>query len=197
VHFVDLSHLTDPELVPGTIAAVLGLATPRDETPAAALRAFLGGRRTLLLLDNFEVVDAAAPLVGELLRVAPGLVVLATSRPPVRLSGEHQYRVGPLPLPDAVRLFASLARLVAPSFRRPSAEADDVARLCGRLDCLPLAIELAAARTRDYAPRELLESVPGSLELAGEGARDLPSRQRTLRATIDWSYRLLAPDEQA
>ena len=176
---------------------MLGLATQRDEPPAAALQAFLGGRRTLLLLDNFEVVDAAAPLVSELLRAAPGLVVLATSRAPLRLSGEHQYRVEPLPLADAVRLFAARARAVAPSFRRPGEEADEVARLCRRLDCLPLAIELAAARTRDYAPAELLDSVPGSLELAGEGARDLPSRQRTLRSTIDWSYRLLAAEEQA
>jgi predicted ATPase/DNA-binding SARP family transcriptional activator len=197
VHFVDLCHLTDPELVPGTIAGVLGLATQRHEPPTAALQAFLRRRQTLLLLDNFEVVDAAAPLVSELLRAASGLVVLATSRAPLRLSGEHQYRVQPLPLPDAVRLFASRARQVAPSFRRPGEGDDEVAQLCGRLDCLPLAIELAAARTRDYAPRELLESVPGSLELAGEGARDLPRRQRTLRATIDWSYRLLSPAEQS
>jgi predicted ATPase len=135
--------------------------------------------------------------VSELLRAAPGLVVLATSRAPLRLSGEHQYRVEPLPLDDAVQLFATRARSVAPSFRQPSEEADEVARLCRRLDCLPLAIELAAARTRDYAPHELLEQVPGSLELAGEGARDLPSRQRTLRSTIEWSYRLLASEEQA
>jgi predicted ATPase/DNA-binding SARP family transcriptional activator len=197
VHFVDLSHLTDPELVPVTIAGVLGLTSQRDQPTAAQLRAYLGGRLTLLLLDNFEVVDAAAPLVSELLRAAPGLVVLATSRAPLRLSGEHQYRVEPLPLPDAVRLFASRARQVAPGFRQASEKADEVSLLCRRLDCLPLAIELAAARTRDYAPHELLESVPGSLALAGEGARDLPSRQRTLRATIDWSYRLLAPEEQA
>jgi predicted ATPase len=197
VHFVDLSHLTDPVLVPGTIAAVLGLATQRDEQSLAALGAFLGERRALLILDNFEVVDAAAPVVSELLRAAPALVVLATSRGPLRLSGEQQSRVGPLPMPDAVRLFSARARAVAPSFRRPSEDGDEVARLCRRLDCLPLAIELAAARTRDYAPLELLESVPGSLELAGTGTRDLPSRQRTLRATIDWSYRLLGPDEQA
>jgi predicted ATPase/Tfp pilus assembly protein PilF len=142
------------------------------------------------------VVDAAAPLVGELLREAPGLVVLATSRAPLRLSGEQQHRVGPLPLPDAVRLFSARARAVAPSFRLPGEEADEVTRLCRRLDCLPLAIELAAARTRDYAPDELLASVSGSLELAVEGARDLPSRQRTLRSTIDWSHRLLAGGEQ-
>ena len=197
VYFVDLSHLADPEMVPEAIAGVLGLATKRDEPPAAALRAFLGGRETLLLLDNFEVVDAAAPLVSGLLRAAPGLVVLATSRAPLRLSGEHQYRVEPLPLADAVRLFAARAGAVAPSFRRPGEGDDEVALLCRRLDCLPLAIELAAARTRDYAPGELLELVPGSLELAGEGARDLPSRQRTLRSTIDWSYRLLAVEEQA
>jgi tetratricopeptide (TPR) repeat protein len=105
--------------------------------------------------------------------------------------------VEPLPLEDAVRLFAARARAVAPSFRRPAEDADDVAQLCLRLDCLPLAIELSAARTRDYAPDELLASVPGSLALAGEGARDLPSRQRTLRATIEWSHRLLTPSEQA
>ncbi len=197
VYFVDLSHVADPEMVPEAMAAVLGLATQRDEPPAAALRTFLGGRETLLLLDNFEVADAAAPLVSELLRAAPGLVVLATSRGPLRLSGEHQYRVDPLPLADAVRLFAARAGAVAPSFRRPGEGDDEVALLCRRLDCLPLAIELAAARMRDYAPGELLESVPGSLELAGEGARDLPSRQRTLRSTIDWSYRLLAVEEQA
>jgi predicted ATPase len=197
VYFVDLSHLTDADLVPEAMASALGLGTQRAEPPAAALQAFLAERQVLLLLDNFEVVDAAAPLVSELLRAAPGLVVLATSRAPLRLSGEHQYRVEPLPLPDAVQLFAARARSVAPSFRQPNEEADEVARLCRRLDCLPLAIELAAARTRDYATHELLEQVPGSLELAGEGARDLPSRQRTLRSTIDWSYRLLAPEEQA
>jgi predicted ATPase len=195
-YFVDLSPLTDPELVPDAIAGVLELSPQRDEPVAAAMQAFLGTRRVLLLLDNFEVVDAAAPLVSELLRAAPGLTVLVTSRIPLRLSGEHQYRVEPLPLADAVQLFAARARAVAPSFRRPSEDAEEVAQLCLRLDCLPLAIELSAARTRDYDPRELLESVPGSLELAGEGARDLPSRQRTLRATIDWSYRLLAPHEQ-
>ena len=194
VYFVDLSHLTDPELVPDAIAGVLGLST---QPPAAAVQAFLAARQALLLLDNFEVVDAAAPLVSELLRAAPGLVVLVTSRTPLRLSGEHQYRVEPLPLADAVKLFATRARAVAPSFRRPAEDADEVAQLCLRLDCLPLAIELSAARTRDYAPVELLDSVPGALELAGEGARDLPSRQRTLRATIDWSYRLLSPDAQA
>jgi predicted ATPase/DNA-binding SARP family transcriptional activator len=197
VYFVDLSHLSDAGLAPDAIATVLGLATQRDESPATAVESFLGDRQTLLLLDNFEVVDAAAPLVSQLLRAAPGLVVLATSRAPLRLTGEHQHRVEPLPLDDALALFVARAGAVAPTFRRPTEESDEVARLCERLDCLPLAIELAAARTRDYAPDELLDSVPGSLELAGEGARDLPSRQRTLRSTIDWSYRLLAGDEQA
>jgi predicted ATPase/DNA-binding SARP family transcriptional activator len=196
-YFVELSHLTDPELVPAAVAGALGLSIQRDQSPVDALRAFLGGRRALLILDNFEVVDAAAPLVSELLRAAPGLVVLATSRMPLRLSGEHQYRVEPLSLPDAVRLFTARARAVAPAFRQPGEESDEVAQLCSRLDCLPLAIELTAARTREYAPNELLDSVAGSLELAGEGARDLPSRQRTLRSTIHWSYRLLSPDEQA
>jgi predicted ATPase/DNA-binding SARP family transcriptional activator len=190
VYFVDLSHLTVPELVRDTIASALGLGSQRDE-----LQAFLRERQLLLLLDNFEVVDEAAPLVSELLREAPGLAALVTSRTPLRLSGEHQYRVQPLPLEDAVQLFAARAHAVAPSFRAPSEDEDDVAQLCLRLDCLPLAIELSAARTRDYATGELLATVP--LELASEGSRDLPSRQRTLRSTIDWSYRLLAPSEQA
>jgi predicted ATPase/DNA-binding SARP family transcriptional activator len=183
VYFVDLSRLTDADLVPDAIASALG--TQRDE-----LHAFLQERAIVIVLDNFEVVDEAAPVVSELLRAAPGLAVLVTSRAPLRLSGEHQYRVEPLPLPDAVELFAARARAVAPSFRRPGE--DELATLCRRLDCLPLAIELAAARTREYAAAELLESVP--LEL--EGPRDLPGRQRTLRATIDWSHRLLSPDEQ-
>ena len=196
VFFVDLAPLREPAFLPSAIARALGLEDRRDE-PLAVIEKHLAGRRVLLLLDNFEVVDEAAPLLSELLRGAPQLVLLVTTRAPLRLSGEHVYRVSPMPLADAVQLFAARARLVAPSFRLVGEEADEVAQLCERLDRLPLAIALAAARTRDYHPAELLELAQGSLELAAGGPRDLPVRQRTLRATIDWSYQLLAEEEQA
>jgi predicted ATPase len=196
VFFVDLAHLRRPDLVPSALASALGV----DEQPGCpltdTLEAYLRRRRLLLLLDNFEVVDEAAPLLGELLQAAPGLALLVTSRAPLRLAREHEFRVSPLPLSIAVRLFAERARAVAPGFRRPSEETEEVSELCRRLDCLPLAIELAAARTRDYAPAELLRLFPGSLELASDGARDLPGRHRALRATIDWSYELLADAER-
>jgi len=190
VWFVDLAHLRDPGLVPTTIAHALGV---EEQTLDERLRSL----RLLLLLDNFEVVDEAAPVVSDLLQAAPGLSVLCTSRTPLRLSGEHEHRLPPLPLGDAVQLFAARARAVAPGFRRVSEEAAEVSEICRRVDCLPLAIELAAARTREYSPAEMLDVLPRRLEIAGEGARDLPERQRTLRAAIDWSHELLDHDEQA
>ena len=197
VFFVDLAPLREPELVPSALADVLGVEEQPGRPLLATLEAHLQERRVLLLLDNFEVVEEAARIVAALLQAAPALAVLVTSRVPLRLTGEHEYRVPPLPLSSAVRLFAERARAVAPGFRRPSEEADEVAELCRRVDRLPLAIELAAARTRDYAPAELLQLFPSTLELASEGARDLPGRHRRLRATIDWSYELLAPEERS
>ena len=196
VFFVDLAHLRDPALLPSSIARTLGVDEQREEALAETLATRLRDRRALLLLDNFEVVDEAAPLLSALLKAAPQLALLVTSRTPLRLSGEYVYRVAPLPPADAVQLFAARARLVAPRFRPVVEEADEVARLCERLDHLPLAIELAAARTRDYDPTELLALTPRTLELATGGARDLPARQRTLWATIDWSYQLLDVDER-
>jgi predicted ATPase/DNA-binding SARP family transcriptional activator len=196
VYFVDLSQLRDGTLVPSQIARALDLEEHRDRPMSATLQGHLYGRRLLLLLDNFEVVDEAAPLLGELLAAAPGLGLLLTSRTPLRLSAEHEYRVPPLPPDDAAQLFVARARAVAPGFRRPSEESAEVAEICRRLDCLPLAIELAAARTRELAPGEMLALLPSSLELASSGARDLPARQQTLRATIDWSYELLAREER-
>jgi predicted ATPase/DNA-binding SARP family transcriptional activator len=197
VFFVDLSSVRDPLLVTSAFAHALEI----EEQPAQSLRetlqAHLRDRRTLLVVDNFENVDAAAPLLGELLTAAPSLALLVTSRTPLRLQAEHEYRVLPLPLVDAARLFTARARAVAPAFRRPSQEASEVAEICRRLDCLPLAIELAASRTRDHAPAELLELLPRALDLAGQGPRDLPPRHRTLRATIAWSHELLDGDEQA
>jgi predicted ATPase/DNA-binding SARP family transcriptional activator len=196
VYFVDLAPLREPELVATTIAHTLGVEERPDEQLVQTVSNHLRTRRLLLVLDNFERVDSAAPLLSQLLAAAPGLALLVTSRQALNLSAEHEYRVRPLPLGDAVQLFAVRARAVAPGFRRPSEEADDVGELCRHLDCLPLAIELAAARTRQYSPAELLTQLPDRLELAGNGARDLPARQRTLRATIDWSHELLAPQEQ-
>jgi predicted ATPase/DNA-binding SARP family transcriptional activator len=196
VHFVDLSHLREPGLVSVAIAGALGVGERADTATADAVAAHLRPLRLLLLLDNFEVVDEAAPLLAELLGAAPGLALLVTSRTPLRLTAEHEYRVRPLPLDDAVQLFAARMRAVAPGFRRQSEEAEEVTELCRRLDCLPLALELAAARTREYSPGELLTALPGTLELGEGGARDLPARQRTLRATIGWSYDLLTREEQ-
>jgi len=196
VYFADLAPLHEPALVATTIAHALDVEERRDEQLAETLRSRLRTRQLLLVLDNFEHVDEAAPLLGELLTTAPRVAFLVTSRTPLRLSGEHEHRVRPLPAADAVQLFAARARAVAPGFRRPSEEADEVSDLCRRLDCLPLAIELAAAQTRLYSPAELLVLLPGRLELASDGARDLPDRQRTLRATIDWSHELLTRGER-
>jgi predicted ATPase/DNA-binding SARP family transcriptional activator len=197
VYFVDLAPLRDPGLVASALAGALALDERGDEPVAATVVSHLRHRRVLLVTDNFEAVDDAAPLLAELLAGAPDVAVLATSRAPLHLSAEHEYRVPPLPLGEAVQLFATRAAAVAPKFRRASEEAEEVGEICRRLDCLPLAIELAAAQTRRYAPAEMLALLPGRLELAGTGWRDLPARQRTLRAAIDWSHDLLELDEQS
>jgi predicted ATPase/DNA-binding SARP family transcriptional activator len=197
VYFVDLASLREDALVPAAIAAVLGLHE-HDRAPIVeTLKSHLHERRVMLVLDNFEVVDDAAPLLGELLAAAPRLAVLVTSRTPLRLAAEHEYRIPPLPTRDAARLFAVRARAVAPGFRRPSEESGEVAEICRRLDYLPLGIELAAARSRELTPAEMLELMPRTLDFASGDARDRPARHQTLRATIDWSYALLPADERA
>jgi predicted ATPase len=165
----------------------------------------------VLVLDNFEQVMAAAPVVAELLGVAPDLVVLVTSRTVLRLSGEHEFAVAPLPAPPAgaagaglaglqgyasVRLFAERAHAAAPGFELTSENAGAVAEICRRLDGLPLAIELAAARVRLLPPQALLGLLDDRMSVLTGGARDLPERQRTLRNTLDWSFGLLSPAEQ-
>jgi predicted ATPase/DNA-binding transcriptional LysR family regulator len=180
VYLVDLSALRDPGLVPASIAAVLALKDP-DE-----LASRLDGRRLLLVLDNFEHLLDAAPDVVELCRLAPTLAVLATSRAPLGVPGERRYRVEPLELDDAVSLFLQRAREVNPRF----ADGTPVRRICERLDRLPLALELAAARARGTTPARLADRLQERLpELAGR--RDAPARQRTLTATIAWSHDLL------
>ena len=184
------------------IADVLDVAG--DGPAEGAVTGYLADRRALLVLDNLEQLPGAAEVVAGLLAAAPGLVVLATSRRPLHLAGERELTVPPLPLPSgagteqvaasgAVRLFVRQAAMVRPGFTVTESNAADIAAICGRLDGLPLAIELAAARVRLLAPRALLARLGGSLDLAGADA-GRPSRQQTLRGTIAWSYDLLAPD---
>ena len=210
IGFVPLASLTDPALVVPTIAQTLGLREAGQQTPREVLHGYLRDRQMLLILDNFEHVLGAAPEVTDLLLACPRLTVLATSRAPLRLRGERKYVVPPLNLPsssrelpleamaraDAVALFVRCARQVAPTFALTPANAPSIAAICRRLDGLPLAIELAAARVRLMSPAGLLERLDRTLSLLSEGARDLPKRQRTMRDALAWTYNLLAPDEQ-
>ena len=182
VFWVPLAPLTDAGLVSSEIAQAIG--APDD------LRAFLRDRDLLLLLDNFEHLLGAAPIIADLLAKAAGLRLLATSRAPLRISGEAEYPLAPLNPIDAVALFVERARAIGRDIQ-PDAT---VEALCTRLDSLPLAIELAAARTRLLAPDALLARLERALPLLTEGPRDAPERQRTLRATIEWSYDLLDDD---
>jgi predicted ATPase/class 3 adenylate cyclase len=184
VYWVPLAALTDPQLVLDAAAKALGVQ--------GELAAHLATRRLLLLLDNFEQVIAAAGGIGELLALCPGLAVMVTSREPLHLSGEQEYAVPPLVRSDSVELFLARARSVVPGFEAHPAVAD----ICRRLDDLPLAVELAAARVKVLSPEQLLARLDASLPLLTGGARDLPERQRTLEATIAWSYDLLDQEEQ-
>jgi predicted ATPase len=208
--FLQLSSVSAADLVAAAIAARLGLNTSAGRL-TADLESYLRPRRLLLALDNFEQVTGAAPLLAELLRAAPGLVVLVTSRTVLRLSGEHEFPVPPLPVPPAlaggdpadlrryasVSLFVERAHAVAPGFELTGANATAVAEICRRLDGLPLAIELAAARVKLLPPQALAARLDQRFSLLTGGARDLPERQRTLRNTLDWSFDLLSPGEQA
>jgi predicted ATPase/DNA-binding SARP family transcriptional activator len=181
VHWVPLAGLADPDLVPSEVARAIGARH--------GLTGFLRGKDLLLLLDNFEHLLAAAPVVSDILAASPRVRVLVTSRAPLRVSGEQQYRLEPLPRPEAAELFVQRARAVGCEIE-PDATVEEI---CRRLDDLPLAIELAAARTRLLAPRRLLGRLDSALTLLTTGTRDAPERQRTLRATIEWSYDLLDP----
>jgi predicted ATPase/DNA-binding SARP family transcriptional activator len=188
--FVPLSGVTDPALIPSAIAQALALRPRADEPTEDALTAFLSQRRVLLLVDNFEQLVEGAPILSQLLAAAPGLKLLVTSRAVLRLTGEHELAVPPLDA--AVELFRARARSV------PETEANDnaIRDICARLEGLPLAIELAAARVRLLPPPELLRRLESRLDVLTAGPRDAPERQRTMRAAIEWSYRLLEPDEQ-
>jgi predicted ATPase/DNA-binding XRE family transcriptional regulator len=193
---VSLASLAEHELVAPTIVRRLGLRGERGpalETLAAGIR----DRRLLLVLDNFEHLLPAALLVGDLLARCAGLRVLATSRGPLRLRGEQELPLAPLPLTDAVTLFVERARERCPDFELTPGTGDAVERICRRLDGLPLAIELAAPWTRLLGPRELLARLSTRLDLLVGGAQDLPERQRTMRGALQWSYELLTGHEQA
>jgi predicted ATPase len=206
--FVDLSAVVEPELVLPTIARALELSEGSDDLGAAVL-AHLRDLSLLLVLDNLEQLRNATQPVAALLAAAPRVRVLATSRAPLRLSGEHAYPVPPLPVPaaagvfeelvgnDAVRLFAARAQAADPGFALTDSNVGNVAAVCRRLDGLPLAIELAAARVKVLTPAALERRLGQALELLVDGARDLPARQQTLRATLDWSYELLPEPERA
>jgi predicted ATPase/DNA-binding SARP family transcriptional activator len=188
-YFVDLSQLADVADVLPAIARAVGLG---DEAATASgeadtLRRFLGSHRFLFVLDNFEHLLGAAGAVAELLAAASGVKVLATSRTPLRVRAEWRYELPPLRPDDAVALFAERARAIRRGFE-PGPIVDE---LCRRLDGLPLAIELAAARVDRQTPEEMVAAVGGRLAVLADGPRDLPHRQRTLRATLDWSYGLL------
>jgi predicted ATPase len=185
VFWVPLGGLSDPELVPTEVAQTIG--APDD------LAGFLRGRELLLLLDNFEHLLDAAPAVSTVLASSADVRVLVTSRAPLRLSGEREFRLEPLPAGDASALFVERARAVG----KELAPDEHVESICRRLDGLPLAIELAAARTKLLGPEALLERLDSALPLLTGGARDAPERQRTLRATIEWSYDLLDPAAQS
>jgi predicted ATPase/class 3 adenylate cyclase len=210
VFFVPLAALRDPELVPSAIASALGLRDQAGQTPVQAVREALAGKRLLLVLDNVEQVAGSAPFVGELLAAAPALEVLATSRLPLRLRAEREYPVTPLALPpanattpeqllqyEAVRLFVERAQAVRSGFTLTPETAAAVAEITRRLDGLPLAIELAAARVRLLPPAALLARLEKRLPLLTGGPRDAPARQQTLRDAIAWSYDLLTANEQA
>ncbi|WP_371501687.1 tetratricopeptide repeat protein [Kitasatospora sp. NBC_00374] len=211
VWFVDLAALTDPGFVPEAVATALGLQLSSGTGSRAALVGQLAGRELLLLLDNCEhLIESCAALVAELLARCPGVVVLATSREPLQAYGERTWRVPSLALPDvrrlpppaelgrfaSVRLFAERAAEVVPGFRLDQDNAADVAQICFRLDGIPLALELAAARVRMLAPRQIAERLDDALTLLGQGSRHAVTRHQTLLATLQWSHQLLSPEER-
>ncbi len=210
VHFVPLAPVRDPDHVLPAISRIMGIHPAAGHSVLEALIVSLHEQRILLVLDNFEQVIDAAPAIGELLAGCPLLSVLITSRTPLRLETETIFSAKPLSLepplpgaassaealPGAVRLFVDRGRQVDPAFRLDDRNLPTVLEVCRRLEGLPLAIELAAARMRTISPRELLARLDPRLPLLSAGYRDLPERQQTLRATIAWSYDLLSEREQ-
>jgi predicted ATPase len=210
-YFVDLSAIRDPTLVASAIAHELGVRESGDRSMAECLAEHLGAKHLLLVLDNFEQVLEAAPLVARLSDAAPRLTMLATSRAPLHISAERDFAVPPLAVPPgdqlppieelgrcaAVALFVERARAARQGFELTARNGPAVAEICRRLDGLPLAIELAAARVKVLSAEALLARLGERLKLLTGGARDLPERQQTIRGAIAWSYDLLEEPERA
>jgi predicted ATPase/class 3 adenylate cyclase len=209
-HFVSLAALRSPDDVPAAVVKTLAIVVLSGETADQAAERFLGAKHVLLVVDNLEHVMGAVPFIGRLLRACPRLAVLATSREPLGLHAEERYPVAPLALParttaedadaladvGAVALFCARARVRDPDFDLDDANAPPVVEICRRVDGLPLAIELAAARCGLLSPDEIAQRLQDALGALGSGARDAPARQQTLRATIDWSHELLSDPEK-
>jgi predicted ATPase/serine/threonine protein kinase len=212
VYFVPLAAVADRALIASTIAQALGVHESGNQSPQESLKEYLVGlgQPTLLLLDNFEHLVSAAPVIAQLLTTGPKLKAVITSQSPLHVYGEHEFPVPPLALPDpkslppleilsrlpAVALFVERAQAVKREFALTRENAAAVAAICARLDGLPLAIELAAARIKMLSPSAMLARLESRLNLLTGGARDLPTRQQTLRSTVDWSYGLLNTAEQ-
>ena len=212
-HFVPLSSISDPGLIASVIVQTLGIREAGGQSPLEILRENLQDSwraPMLLLLDNFEHLMRAAPIVAELLAMGPNLKIMVTSRAALHVYGEHEFPVPPLAMPDpqakppvealarysAVALFMQRAAAVRPDFELNQENASAVTEICLRLDGLPLAIELAAARVKVLSPSAMRTRLTSRLQLLTGGARDMPQRQQTLRAAIDWSYDLLSAAEQ-
>jgi non-specific serine/threonine protein kinase len=210
VFFVDLAPIRDPQLVANAIASVLGVRETGGQSLMEMLKNYLRGKHLLLFVDNFEQVIDAAPLVSELLSASVGLKALVTSREVLNLYGEHEFPVSPLELPqperheplpelaqcESIALFVQRAQAASRDFRLTNENAPAVAEICVRLDGLPLALELAAARSKLLAPQVLLDRLEDRLGTLMGGPRGVYARHQTLRGTIDWSYDLLDDDEK-
>jgi predicted ATPase/class 3 adenylate cyclase len=194
--FVDLSPATDPALVPAAAAKALGVPEAAGRPILDEVKEHLRHRELLLVVDNFEQVAEAGPVIEELLTTAPRLQTMVTSRVVLSLRGEQEYPVPPLPEVEAVRLFCERAVAASPRFALTEENTPVVAEITARLDGLPLAIELAASRTKVLTPTQILARLERRLSILTSGARSLPERQRTLRAAIAWSYDLLDPVER-
>ncbi|MDQ2951467.1 MAG: adenylate/guanylate cyclase domain-containing protein, partial [Chloroflexota bacterium] len=195
VFLVELASISDPERVFTTIAQTLGARSAANESPLQTLRRHLDGKSTLLALDNFEQVLPAADGVARLLESTPGLRVLVTSRERLRIQGEHEFAVPPMNAGEAYDLFVQRATAILPDFDA-AIDRVSVQAICTRLDGLPLAIELAAARVKMLSASDMLKRLEHRLATLTQGPRDLPQRQQTLRSTIDWSFGLLDTTEQ-
>lgn len=208
VAWVPLDTVRDPELVAPAIGRALGFGESGDEGILTTITSTLSGRRILLILDNFEQIVDAGAVLTEILTSCPGVSILVTSRAPLRLRGERELPLSPLPVPapglapaelmeaPAVRLFAERAQAVHAPFRLTEANAAQVAAICRKLDGLPLALELVAARSKMLSPSAILERLEQRTPVLGKGARDLPTHQRTLREAIQWSDELLKEEER-